>query len=218
MKENPIKKNIKYVALGAVGHKMAATLRWFLLSPVVVHIFFGLVWTSSPCCHSVSINASWRRAVLFCASVFPTYPTWLHSNILRRKKMNLLHMQYIDLKKRQNKWIWKIINVLQGFFHCQILNGALYLDWIYFHMQSIFKNENEMETWRSLLELRLFCKWQCGIFCYQPFLFLFWELFVVTWTSPLSFTMGVTIYYYLCSVQNRGMEWIIFCFTFSFWL
>lgn len=142
MKENPIKKNIKYVALGAVGHKMAATLRWFLLSPVVVHIFFGLVWTSSPCCHSVSINASWRRAVLFCASVFPTYPTWLHSNILRRKKMNLLHMQYIDLKKRQNKWIWKIINVLQGFFHCQILNGALYLDWIYFHMQSIFKNEN----------------------------------------------------------------------------
>ena len=50
---------------------------------------------------------------------------------------------------------------------------------------------------RSLLELRLFCKWQCGIFCYQPFLFLFWELFVVTWTWTLSFTMGVTIYYYL---------------------
>lgn len=27
------------------------------------------------------------------------------------------------------------------FFHCQILNGALYLDWVYFHMQSIFKND-----------------------------------------------------------------------------
>lgn len=25
------------------------------------------------------------------------------------------------------------------FFHCQILNGALYLDWDDFHMQSIFK-------------------------------------------------------------------------------
>ena len=52
-------------------------------------------------------------------------------------------------------------------------------------------------TWRSLFELRLFCKWQCGIFCYQPFLFMFWELFVVTWTWTLSFTMGVAIYYYL---------------------
>lgn len=32
-----------------------------------------------------------------------------------------------------------MINVLQVFcFHCQILNGALYLDWDDFHMQSIF--------------------------------------------------------------------------------
>lgn len=31
------------------------------------------------------------------------------------------------------------------FFHCQILNGALYLDWDDFHMQSIFKNEMELK-------------------------------------------------------------------------
>lgn len=30
-----------------------------------------------------------------------------------------------------------------SFFYCQILNDALYLDWVYFHMQSIFKNDPE---------------------------------------------------------------------------
>lgn len=49
--------------------------------------------------------------------------------------------------------------------------GALYLDWDDFRMQSIFKNE--MELMESPLEFILFCKWQCEIFCYQPFLFLF---------------------------------------------
>lgn len=28
-----------------------------------------------------------------------------------------------------------------SFFHCQILNGALYLDWVNFHMQSIFEKQ-----------------------------------------------------------------------------
>lgn len=35
----------------------------------------------------------------------------------------------------------KEIKCFAVFFHCQILNGALYLDWVYFHMQSIFKND-----------------------------------------------------------------------------
>ena len=76
-------------------------------------------------------------------------------------------------------------------------------------------------TWRSLLELRLFCKWQCGIFCYQPFLFLFWELFVVTWTWTLSFTMGVTIYYYLYALfktetWNGSLFLVSFYFIFGY--
>lgn len=76
-------------------------------------------------------------------------------------------------------------------------------------------------TWRSLLELRLFCKWQCGIFCYQPFLFLFWELFVVTWTWTLSFTMGVTIYYYLYALfktETWNGFFLVFLVSYFFWL
>lgn len=72
--------------------------------------------------------------------------------------------------------------------------------------------------WRSLLELKLFCKWQCGIFCYhQPFLFLFWELFVVTWTWTLSFTMGVTIYYYLYALfKTETWNGCLFLVSFYF--
>lgn len=44
----------------------------------------------------------------------------------------------------KNKQITKVINVLQVFFHCQTLNGALYLDWDDFHMQSIFKKDVDL--------------------------------------------------------------------------
>lgn len=51
-------------------------------------------------------------------------------------------MQYMDYEKSVKiNTFKKKLNVLQFFFHCQILNGALYLDWVYFHMQSIFKND-----------------------------------------------------------------------------
>lgn len=37
------------------------------------------------------------------------------------------------------KQITKNNQCFASFFHCQILYGALYLDWDDFHMQSIFK-------------------------------------------------------------------------------
>lgn len=52
-------------------------------------------------------------------------------------------MQYMDYEKKSVKinTFKKEIKCFAVFFHCQILNGALYLDWVYFHMQSIFKND-----------------------------------------------------------------------------
>lgn len=38
------------------------------------------------------------------------------------------------------------------FFHCQILNGALYLDWVDFHMQSIFKNDMDLMDKAALVD------------------------------------------------------------------
>lgn len=66
-------------------------------------------------------------------------------------------------------------------------------------------------TWRSLLELKLFCKWQCGIFCYhQPFSIPL--LRAVCCNLNLNFIFYYGSYYLLWlirSVQNGDVEWML---------
>lgn len=51
------------------------------------------------------------------------------------------HLTFICSKRKKEKKKGKKKPMFCSFFHCQKLNGALYLDWKEFHMQSILKRK-----------------------------------------------------------------------------
>lgn len=70
------------------------------------------------------------------------HPTFQHLTFIcsKRKKERKKKLKK-KLKKQQKKKQQKNKKTFCSFFHCQKLNGALYLDWKEFHMQSILKRK-----------------------------------------------------------------------------
>lgn len=71
---------------------------------------------------------------LLCSVLFvPFLLSPLHSSILSSYA--------VKERKKKKKGKKKHPTMFCSFFHCQKLNGALYLDWKEFHMQSILKRK-----------------------------------------------------------------------------
>lgn len=137
------------MALGGVaGHQMATALfpvhRGGLYISSLRFRFFSLWFGFGPPTPLLPFLYAVMQADvgLFCCvllSLSPLPPDYIPTSRReeRIKKNIFICSTWITEKSVKINMFKKKLNVLQFSFHCQILNGALYLDWVYFHMQSI---------------------------------------------------------------------------------
>lgn len=120
-----ILKNSNKKQLNMRGWDALQAIRWLLVgfwsTEVVVHIFLGF-WFPRSAAIFVCSNESRCWPVLLCASVSFSHLTTTFQHREEKKKTYAVHGLHLKMLKTIKK---RMI-----FFHCQILNGALYLDWV----------------------------------------------------------------------------------------
>lgn len=108
-----------------------------------VHIFFRSFFLLPYCMQYCKLITLVCYVVCFMSLSF-YHLTFQHLNFIcskrkKEKKERKERKRKKKLKKKEKKKEKK--KPFCSFFHCQKLNGALYLDWKEFHMQSILKRK-----------------------------------------------------------------------------